>query len=184
MSADLWTTTLTGVLPLVGVLIGAGSAISVQRNSTRTSRLRFAAESQHAHRVEVKAAIVSYLEIVQQLQTSLDAREHLRSNRGSLLKRPRHENNAQDSLLNVLERTWLAYKQIDIICSQQLRKPLFAHTQRLQKVARDSKHPDYWASLRPLQAELMEAIRVELSPAHDWENVIEATKSADRSSGN
>jgi len=174
MSADLATVILSGVLPLVGVLIGAGATISVQRNSTRTSRLRFVAESQQAHRAEVKSAIVSYLEIVQQLQTCLDSQEH--------------GEEAPDNLLKVLEHVWLAYKQIDIICSEPLRDPLLEHTQALQTVARESttgprsrwrrgrKRSDYWAVVRPYQESLLNAIREELSPAHDWENIIVASR--------
>src|SRR5215469_6440144 len=144
MSADLGTVILSGILPLVGVLIGAGATISVQRNSTRTSRLRFAAESQQAHRAEVESAIMSYLEIVQQLQTCLDSREHGQE--------------APDNLLKVLERVWLAYKHVDIICSDDLRIPLRKHTEELQTVASNDKCHDYWAVVSPSQEKLMNAM--------------------------
>jgi Na+/phosphate symporter len=40
MSTDISVVILSGALPLLGVLIGSGSTILVQRSSARESRLR------------------------------------------------------------------------------------------------------------------------------------------------
>ena len=69
-------------------------------------------ERQEAQRAEVKTSIVSYLEAAQHLQTQLYAREH-----GKEIP----------DLPIMVEQVWLAQKQVDIICSEDLRKPREKH---------------------------------------------------------
>jgi hypothetical protein len=130
MGTDIGTVILAGALPLVGVILGAGATISVQRSSTQASRLRFVAESRQAYRAEVKSSIVLYLEVMQQLQTNLDAREH---------------GEEVADLGKMMEHVWLAYKQTAIICSDQLRVPLLEHSRALQMAVRGKGSPDWWA---------------------------------------
>jgi hypothetical protein len=155
MNTGIGVTILTGVLPLVGVLIGAGATVSVQRSSARAAHYRFAAESLQAKRGEVKSSVVSYLEIVQHLQTQLDARE---------------KGDDVPDLRSMVEQVWLAQKQLDIICSEQLREPLVQHATALHKVTRhEAEYPDWWTFVTPFQGSLLEAMRVELGQSYDWQ---------------
>jgi hypothetical protein len=76
MSTDIGVIILSGALPLLGVLIGSGSTILVQRSSARESRIRAGEERRQARRAEIKNAIDTYLQVAQHLQTQLYSREH------------------------------------------------------------------------------------------------------------
>jgi len=149
MSTDIGVVILSGALPLLGVLIGSGSTILVQRSSTRESRLRAEAERRQAQRAEIKSAIDSYLKLAQHLQTQLYSREH----GGEVLDIP-----------VIVEQIWLAHAHVDIICSESLRAPLTEHALALHEAARhEEQYPDYWAHVLPRKLALHDAIRKELS---------------------
>lgn len=148
MSTDIGVVILSGALPLLGVLIGSGSTIVVQRNSTRESRLRSAAERRQAQRAEVKSVIDSYLEVAQHLQTQLYAREHGRE---------------VPDIPVMVEQIWLAHAQVEIVCSEGLRIPLEEHAIALNDVARhEERYPDWWEYVFPYKRALLNAIRREL----------------------
>lgn len=153
MSTDIGIAILSGALPLLGVLIGSGSTILVQRSSARESRLRAEAERLQAHRAEIKSAIESYLKVAQHLQSQLWSREH----GGEVLDIP-----------SIVEQIWLAHAHIDIICSERLRGPLTEHALALHDAARhEEQYPDYWAHVLPRKLALHDAIRKELSSQDD-----------------
>jgi hypothetical protein len=148
MSTDIGVVILSGALPLLGVLIGSGSTILVQRSSARESRLRAEAEKLHAQRAEIKSAIESYLKVAQHLQSQLWSREH----GGEVLDIP-----------PIVEQIWLAHAHVDVICSERLRGPLTEHALALHDVARhEEQYPDYWAHVLPRKLALHDAIRKEL----------------------
>ena len=123
---------VSGLLPLVGVAVGAWATVAVRRSTTRAERERFVAESRAAHRAEVKSAALDYLAHAQRLQGGLDARE-----RG---KTP-------TDLKRLVEQLWLAEKAVEIICSDALRDQLIAHARGLHRVLRHAvTYPDWWAS--------------------------------------
>ena len=149
MSTDIGVVILSGALPLLGVLIGSGSTILVQRSSARESRLRAEAERRQAQRAEVKSAVESYLKVAQHLQTQLYSREH----GGEVLDIP-----------VIVEQIWLAHAHVDIICAERLRAPLTEHALALHDVARhEEQYPDYWAHVLPRKLALHDAIRKELN---------------------
>lgn len=148
MSPDISVVILSGALPLLGVLIGSGSTILVQRSSTRESRLRAEAERRQAQRAEIKSAIDSYLRVAQHLQTQLYSREH----GGEIPDIP-----------VTVEQIWLAHAHVDIICSEGLRTPLTEHALALNEVARhEERYPDWWEYVTPRKLALHAAIRKEL----------------------
>jgi hypothetical protein len=148
MSTDIGVIVLSGILPLLGVLVGSGSTIFIQRSSARESRIRAAAERRQAQRAEVKSAIDSYLEVAQHLQTQLYAGEHGRE---------------VPDIAVMVEQTWLAQAQVEIICSEGLRRPLEEHAIALNEVARHKEqYPDWWGYVYPYKRALHDAIRKEL----------------------
>lgn len=148
MGIDVGVVILSSVLPLVGVLIGSGSTIFIQRISARESRLRAEAETRQVQRAEVKNAIDSYLQIAQHLQTQLYSREH----GGEVSDVP-----------VMVEQVWLAHAHVDVICSERLRVPLTEHATALNEVARHGdKYPDWWGYVLPHKIALHDAIRKEL----------------------
>ena len=148
MSTDIGVVILSAALPLIGVLIGSGSTILVQRSSARESRLRAEAERRQAQRAEIKSAIDSYLKVAQHLQTQLYSREH----GGDIPDIP-----------VLVEQIWLAHAHVDIICSEGLRTPLAEHALALNEVARhEEQYPDWWEHVIPYKLALHAAIRKEL----------------------
>jgi hypothetical protein len=163
MSTDIGVVVLSGALPLLGVLIGSGSTILVQRSSARESRLRAEAEKRQAQRTEIKSAIDSYLKVAQHLQTQLYSREH-----GAEVP----------DVSVIVEQIWLAHAHVDIICSEGLRVPLTEHALALNEVARhEDQYPDWWGHVLPRKMALHDAIRKELS-WQDGEAFIESGLSA------
>ena len=152
MSTDIGVVILSAALPLLGVLIGSGSTILVQRSSARESRLRAEAERRQAQRAEIKSAIDSYLKVAQHLQTQLYSREH-----GAEVP----------DIPVIVEQIWLAHAQVDIICLEGLRTPLTEHALALNEVARhQDQYPDWWGHVLPRKLALHDAIRKELR----WQN--------------
>jgi hypothetical protein len=149
MSTDIGVVVLSGALPLLGVLIGSGSTIVIQRSSARESRLRAEEEKRQAQRAELKSAIDTYLKVAQHLQTKLYSREH---------------GEEVPDILVTVEEIWLAHAHVDIICSEGLRVPLTEHATALNEVARhEEQYPDWWGSVLPYKIALHDAIRKELS---------------------
>jgi hypothetical protein len=148
MSTDVGVVILSGALPLLGVLIGSGSTILVQRSSSRESRLRADAERRQAQRAEIKSTIDSYLKVAQHLQTQLYYREH---------------GGEVPDIPVIVEQLWLAHAHVDIICSEGLRIPLAEHALALNEVARhEEQYPDWWGHVLPCKLVLHAAIRKEL----------------------
>ncbi len=148
MTATTGEVILSGVLPLLGVLVGSAATIGVQRNSARETRMRSAAEARQAQRSELKAAIASFLEAAQHLQTQLYAREHGRD---------------VPDLALTAEDVWLAHAQVDILCSAPLREPLVQYADALNAVARhEDRYPDWWSHVIPYKSAFIDAVRAEL----------------------
>jgi hypothetical protein len=148
MSTDIGVVILSAALPLIGVLIGSGSTILVQRSSARESRLRAEAERRQAQRAEIKSAIDSYLKVAQHLQTQLYSREH---------------GGEVPDIPVIVEQIWLAHAHVDIICSEGLRAPLTEHALALNEVARhEEQYPDWWGHVLPHKLALHAALRKEL----------------------
>jgi hypothetical protein len=148
MSTDVAVVILSSALPLLGVLIGSGSTIFIQRISARESRLQTEAERRQARRAEIKNAIDSYLKIAQHLQTQLYTREH----GGEVSDVP-----------VIVEQVWLAHAHVDVICSEKLRVPLTEHATALNEVARHGdEYADWWGYVLPYKMALHDAIRKEL----------------------
>jgi hypothetical protein len=163
MSTDIGLIILSGALPLLGVLIGSGSTILVQRSSERESRLRAEAERRQAQRTEVKSAIDSYLKVAQHLQTQLYSREH---------------GGEVPDIPAIVEQIWLAHAHVDIICSEGLRALLAEHALALNEVARhEEQYADWWGHVLPRKLALHDAIRKELR-WQDGEAYIEPRLSA------
>ena len=149
MSTDIGVVILSGALPLLGVLIGSGSTVLVQRSSARESRLRAEVEMRQAQRAEIKSAIDSYLKVAQHLQTQLYSREH---------------GGEVPDIPVIVEQIWLANAHVDIICSEGLRGPLTEHALALNEVARhEEQYSDWWGYVLPRKLALHDAIRQELS---------------------
>lgn len=140
------------------VLVAASGFWASVRNTSQTvdsARQARISDWQEAQRAEVKNAIASYLEIVQHLQTMLNDREHGKD---------------VGDLGEILDRVWLAQKQVDIICSVQLREPLVQHATALHMVTkRPDDYRDWWAYITPYQENLLEAIRIELARLPNWQ---------------
>ena len=156
-------TLASAVIAQVLAMRSRSREIEAQDNQRREDREQ---ALQNAQRADVKTAIVAYLEAAQHLQTQLYAREHGRD--------------FEDVALMV-EQTWLAHAQVDILCSARLRLPLVRHAQALNEVARhEERHEDWWDYVLPYKAALLDAIRDELSlpdsaaPTGIWETVVEA----------
>jgi hypothetical protein len=148
VGTDIGVVILSGALPLLGVLIGSGSTILVQRGSARDSRLRAEEERRQAKRAEIKTAIDAYLQVSQHLQTQLYSREH---------------GEAIPDVPVIVEQIWLAHAHLDIICSEELRTPLTEHALALNEVARhEERYPDWWEHVTPYKLALHAAIRKEL----------------------
>ena len=157
MSTDIGVIILSGALPLLGVLIGSGSTILVQRSSARESRIRAGEERRQARRAEIKSAIDTYLQVAQHLQTQLYSREH-----GEEIP----------DIRVIVEEIWLAHAHVDIICSEELRNPLTEHALALNEVARhEERYPDWWGYVTPYKLALHAAIRKELKWHDDMEFV-------------
>jgi len=113
------------------VVVGVSGFWASVRNTSQTVASAYQNRiwvRQEAQRDEVKASIVSYLDAAQHLQTQLYAREHGRE---------------IPDLPIMVEQLWLAQKQVDIICSEELRKPLERHAVALNEVARhETEYPD------------------------------------------
>lgn len=142
------TVILSSLLTLVGVAIGSWATLSAQRNSAREVRHKSEAEERQARRSETKAAITSFLEAAQHMQSQLYAREHGRD--------------IPDIPLMV-EDVWLAHAQVDILCSEQIRRPVRQYAEALNAVARhEDRYPDWWAYVIPFKAACLNAVRAEL----------------------
>lgn len=163
MSTEIGIVILSGALPLLGVMIGSGSTVLIQKNSARESRIRAKAERRQSQRAEIKNAIDSYLKAAQYLQTQLYSREH-----GEEIPDVRV----------MVEEIWLAHAHLDIICSEGLRTPLTEHALALNEVARhEERHPDWWGYVVPRKLALHVALRKELRWQED-EELIEPRLSA------
>jgi hypothetical protein len=139
---------LNAVLPLIGVLIGAGATIAVQRSSAREARQRAVAEARQAKRTEIKSAIASYLEVAQRLQHALYERKHGRE---------------VPDIPAMVGELWVAHAQVDILCSDGLREALVRHAEALNAVGlHEGRHPDFWEYVRPYKNALLDAVRDEL----------------------
>jgi len=148
MNTDVSVVILSSVLPLLGVLIGSGSTIFVQRISARESRLKAEADRRQVQRAETKSAIDSYLKIAQHLQTQLYSREH---------------GVEVPDISVTVEQVWLAHAHVDVICSEKLRVPLTEHATALNTVARHGdEYSDWWGYVLPHKMALHDAIRTEL----------------------
>lgn|SRR5215475_1488147 len=148
MTSDTGAVILNGVLPLLGVLIGAGATVAVQRNSAREARRRSEAEARQAQRAEVKGAIASYLGVAQHLQHQLYERKHGRD---------------VPDIPAMVGQIWVAHAQVDILCSEGLREALLHHAEALNDVGlHEDRHQDFWEYVRPYKSALLDAIRDEL----------------------
>jgi hypothetical protein len=64
----------------------------------------------------------------------------------------------------MVEQVWLAQKQVDIICSEDLREALKRHADALNEVARhEADHPDWWEFVSPHEKRLRDAMRAQLT---------------------
>jgi hypothetical protein len=146
IAADL----ITGLLPLLGAGLGASATVVVQRSSTTATRMQYAAQVRTVRRDQVKTAVISYFEHAQRLQGQLDARE-----RGD----------SPNDVKQLIEKVWLAEKQVEIIASDDLRDRLIAHARGLHDVVRDETiFPDWWAHCAHLQDVLLAQIKQDLTP--------------------
>ena len=142
------TVILSGVLPLVGVVLGSGATLAVQQGTAREARRQSAAEARQARRSELKTAIAAFLEAAQHLQTQLYAREHGRE---------------VPDIPVLAEDVWLAHAQVDIVCSEQLRESLVQYADALNEVARhEERFPDWWGYVIPYKSAFLNAVRAEL----------------------
>jgi hypothetical protein len=146
-SAVITTAIGVGGTVVVGV---SGFWASVKNTSQTVASARQSKvwDRREAQRAEVKSSIASYLEVAQHLQTQLYAREH---------------GQRVPDLPIMVEQLWLAQKQVDILCSEELRKPLEKHALALNEVARhEEAHPDWWEFVSPYSEALLNAMRAEL----------------------
>lgn len=151
---EIATPLISGLLPLLGVGVGAGATVWVRRSTTAVKRGRFAAESLAKTRAEFKTVAMNYLEHAQRLQGELDERE-----RGV----------THADLKRLVEQLWLAEKGVEIICSENLRDRLIDHARGLHEVVRDAvAYPDWWDHCRSLQEALLVQLNTELAPRHQF----------------
>ena len=148
MTADITAVILNGLLPLLGVLIGAGATVAVQRNSAREARRQSQVEARQAQRAEVKGAIASYLEVAQHLQHQLYERKHGKE---------------VPEIPAMVGQIWTAHAQVDILCSENLREALLNHAKALNDVSlHQDRYQDFWDHVQPYKGALLDAIRDEL----------------------
>ena len=148
MTSESVASLTNALLPLVGAVVGASGAVIVQHSSSRAQRAQYEAQLGASRREEVKSAITNYFEQTQAVQRQLDAREHGVEAQG---------------LKELIERVWLAEKQVEIIASSELSERLIAHARALHEVVRDGdRFPDWWAHCSAFQARLLAQARADL----------------------
>lgn len=142
------TDVLNGMLPLLGVAIGSGATLVVQRSSAREARRKSAADARQAQRTELKSAVSAFLKAAQDLQSQLYAREHGRD---------------IPDLISLAEDLWLAHAQVVIVCSEQLADALQTYAEALNRAARhEEEFPDWWEFVKPHKRAFLYAVRAEL----------------------
>ncbi|MFD0059217.1 hypothetical protein ACFVHR_36460 [Streptomyces sp. NPDC127168] len=143
--------TWDAVLPLFGVLLGAGGSFGVQFLVTRASRAQARLERLASLRSERKESVREFLEAAQLV-------EHLaeRRFRNGDLDRAEAE--------SATHRMWYLQKCIDLVCSPVLREATESYAWRMDEaVYRElPAEGDVWERLKELRDPFLEAARVEL----------------------
>lgn len=130
MASVNWSSAL---LPLVGVVVGAGASIAAQWLNERTTRWRMRDERASALRLERKEAMLAYLAAVQPLEVELENRA-LDGDDDRRLSR----------LQPLMHQIWLLQKQIDLICDGEVRESCFDFTHRLHQAVWDWPDIQKW----------------------------------------
>ncbi|MFI7345286.1 hypothetical protein ACIBSR_03280 [Streptomyces sp. NPDC049936] len=143
--------TWDALLPLFGVLLGAGGSFAVQFLVTRASRAQARMERLASLRAERKEAVREFLEAAQLV-------EHLAE------RRFRNEDLDWTEAASATHRMWYLQKCIDLVCSPVLREATESYAWRMDEaVYRElPAGGDIWERLKELRDPFLEAARVEL----------------------
>jgi hypothetical protein len=154
-----WASVSPTVLPLAGVVIGAGGTLVGQYLVMRTDGRRETARRASDQRAERKEAIIHFL------STS----ERVEQHRGQRTVEPGHDAGA---LLELMHEVWLAKKIIELVCSGTLAQAAQDYTLELNRASQElrvpegsGRSPGLSARERQLRAEFIEAARQELGYA-------------------
>lgn len=151
-----WTST---VLPLAGVILGAGSTLLGQHLVLRVDVRRDAARQAAEQRAERKEAIIGFLA----------AAERVEQRRGT----PSADDDDGPSLAELMHNVWLAKKVVELACSCYLAQAAHDYARGLSPFSHEPgrKAPGKLEPLTPreeqLRAEFMEPARQEMGYAGD-----------------
>jgi hypothetical protein len=146
-----WSTALPALLSLAGVGLGAVATLVGQYLTTLNASRQARAERAAARRAERKEAIVRFLDVAQDVEKLAEDIYNGFTDRKAADGRLTHQ-------------LWLAQKIVDLMCSEQLRKPTFEFTQLLHVAVwtgpPEGKQP--WEYLGDARWAYMQAARHEL----------------------
>jgi hypothetical protein len=138
---ETWSVLAAAALSLVGVGLGTVGTLAGQRLSARTSTQQQDAQRWAAHRAELKASVLRFLDAVRQV-------ERAGSSAGPLL-----------------DEMWLAQQEVDLVAvSEELRGATYRYARQVTVTAnRDVQEPDTDGP-GGTQVEFMNAARRDLWP--------------------
>jgi hypothetical protein len=151
---NTWSALLPALLSLVGVGLGTVGTLVGQYLSSRVSTRQHDAQQWAAHRAELKASIMRFVSLVQQVTPP---------------GRPdgRAGTPAQSPSERLVNELWLAQHELDLVAvSEELRGATYRYAQRLTTVAARESHQERGDDLlREAQIEFMDAARRDLWPS-------------------
>lgn len=148
-----WSSVSATVLPLAGVILGAGGALLGQYMTQRVDIRREDAQRARDQRAERKDAIVGLL----------SAAERTEQYRG---QSDADGDASGTDLIELLHAVWLAKKIIELVCSAELAQAAQDYVRELDRVCRELiRNPQaetFPLQERRLRAEFMEVARREM----------------------
>jgi hypothetical protein len=152
-----WASVSPTVLPLCGVVLGAGFALIGQYSGLRADVRKDESRAASERRAERKGAIIDFL----------SAAERIEPHRWAMSGQ---EHRDAEQLTELLHAVWLAKKVIELVCSSELAQAAHDYTQELNHRSREFAHSSgaYEESVglfdreRLLRAAFMEAARREM----------------------
>jgi hypothetical protein len=121
-----WTQVSSVVLPLVGVVVGAGSTLLGQYLASRVDVRRDARERAARERTERKEAIIGFLDATEQT----DHYQDRVAERGG---------QAEETLADLIHKVWLTKKIVELVCSGELAQVAHDYARELQLMARERR---------------------------------------------
>lgn len=146
---------ISTVLPLGGVILGAGSTLLGQYLTLRVDVRRDATRHSAEQRAERKEAIIGFL----------NATEHIEQRRGN----PSTHDEGRPPLGELVHNMWLAKKVLELVCSQNLAQAAHDYSKGLSPFSHASARSTEPGKLEPLttrevklRVKFLEAARKEM----------------------